>query len=226
MLHTGPPVEPRPSASVLLVRERRPWEVLMMRRPGGADFAPGAYVFPGGSVHGEDSSFPDEIEAAAVRELFEEVGVLLARRGRSFATDSDCVAVREALAGGSGFPAALAGLGLEPAFAELTLFARFITPVQLRRRFDTRFFLARMPEEQTIHPQPGEVADWLWIGLSAALDGDRLTLVHATRRVLAAVAGEPDLERLISGFQGRSVKAVQVEIRQLEDGSWELITPA
>jgi hypothetical protein len=83
-----------------------------------------------------------------------------------------------------------------------------------------------MPEEQTIHPQPGEVADWLWIGPSAALDGDRLTLVHATRRVLAAVAGEPDLERLISGFQGRSVKAVQVEIRQLEDGSWELITPA
>jgi 8-oxo-dGTP pyrophosphatase MutT (NUDIX family) len=226
MLHAGPPVEPRPSASVLLVREGRPWELLMMRRPGGADFAPGAYVFPGGSVHAEDSSFLDEIEGAAVRELFEEVGVLLARRGPSFATDSDCRALREALADGAGFPDALSGLGLEPAFNELTLFARFITPVQLRRRFDTRFFLARMPAGQTIHPQPGEVEDWLWIGPDEAMDADRLKLVHATRRVLAAVTGEPDVERLIGGFQGRIVEAVQVEIRQLEDGSWELITPA
>ena len=50
----GPPVTPRPAATVLLVRDGDPWELLMVRRPGGADFAPGAYVFPGGAVHDED----------------------------------------------------------------------------------------------------------------------------------------------------------------------------
>ena len=75
-INEGPPVTPRPSATVLLVREAPnagDWELLLMRRPGGADFAPGAYVFPGGTVHAGDSKFPDEIRAAAVRELFEEV---------------------------------------------------------------------------------------------------------------------------------------------------------
>ncbi len=226
MLNPGPPVEPRSSASVLLVRDGDPWELLMMRRPGGADFAPGAYVFPGGSVHPEDSTSPDELVAAAVRELFEEVGILLARRDGAFARDPDCGAVRDALWSGAGFPAALAGLGLEPAFDGLTLFARWITPLQLRRRFDTRFFLARLPEGQTIHPQPGEVDDWLWIGPTQALESGRLTLVHATRQVLGAVAHENDLERLIDGFRGRAVHPVRPVLQQLADGSWEVITPA
>lgn len=226
MLNPGPPVEPRPSASVLLMREGHPWQVLMMRRPGGAEFAPGAYVFPGGSVHQEDAAFADQIEGAAVRELFEEVGVLLARRDGTFAADPDCGSVRAALEAGAGFPAALAGKGLEPAFDQLTLFARWITPLQLRRRFDTRFFLAAMPEGQMIHPQPGEVDDWLWIEPTRALEGDRLTLVHATRQVLGAVAHEPDLARLIDQFRGRSVEPVRPVLKQLADGGWEIETPA
>ena len=59
MLQDGPPVEPRPSATVIVLRGRSPFEVLMMRRPGGAEFAPNAYVFPGGSVHAEDHAFGD-----------------------------------------------------------------------------------------------------------------------------------------------------------------------
>src|SRR5437879_10985174 len=90
----GPPVTPRPSATVLLVRGAQEWELLLMQRPGGADFAPGAYVFPGGTVHADDHAWPDEIRAAAMRELFEEVGILLARSGRRFARDRDCEAMR------------------------------------------------------------------------------------------------------------------------------------
>jgi 8-oxo-dGTP pyrophosphatase MutT (NUDIX family) len=225
MLNPGDPVEPRPSASVLLARGDRPWQVLMMRRPGGAEFAPGAYVFPGGSVHAEDSAFEDAIAAAAVRELFEEVGVLLARRDGAFARDPHCAALRQALEAGSGFGEALAGLGLEPAFDQLTLFTRWITPLQLRRRFDTRFYIARLPESQTIHHQPGEVEDWLWLEPSEALQGDRLTLVHATRQILGLVSGQPDLERLLEGFRGRPVEPNRPVLRQLADGGWEIITP-
>ena len=78
-INTGDPVEPRPSATVLLIRGSRPFELLLVRRPGGADFAPGAYVFPGGTVHADDRGADDEIKAAAIRELFEEAGILLAR---------------------------------------------------------------------------------------------------------------------------------------------------
>src|ERR1700738_169011 len=65
MVHDGPPVKPRPAATVLLVRGAEPWEVLMLRRPGGADFAPGAHVFPGGSVHAEDRLLGDPLPGAA-----------------------------------------------------------------------------------------------------------------------------------------------------------------
>src|SRR5205085_9264042 len=102
-INHGVPVVPRPSATVLLIRGRDPWELLLMRRPGGADFAPGAYVFPGGTVHDDDRAFEDEIRAAAVRELFEEVGILLARQGRSFARDADAARLRSLLSEGASF---------------------------------------------------------------------------------------------------------------------------
>src|SRR5438094_3810261 len=106
-INTGDPVEPRPSATVLLIRGSRPFELLLVRRPGGADFAPGAYVFPGGTVHADDRAFEDELRAAAVRELFEEVGVLLVPGAR----DAECAALRDLVEKGASFGDALKQLG-------------------------------------------------------------------------------------------------------------------
>ena len=219
-INLGTPVEPRPSATVLLVRDTDPWELLMVHRPGGADFAPGAYVFPGGSVHSEDASWPDPIRGAAVRELFEEVGVLLARRqGGRFARDADCARVREALAGGAGFTAALRELGLEPAFDRLVLFERWITPPQLSRRFDARFYFARMPAGQTILPQEGEVTDWLWIAPLRALNDSAVTLVYATRAVLESVAtGEHATILMRRARRLKHVPVVEPRLVETESG--------
>jgi 8-oxo-dGTP pyrophosphatase MutT (NUDIX family) len=218
-LNTGPPVEPRPSATVLLIRENDPWELLMVRRPGGADFAPGAYVFPGGSVHHDDAAWPDPIRAAAVRELFEEVGVLLARRGREFARDADSTRVRDALAGGAGFTEALRGATLEPAFDRLVLFERWITPPQLSRRFDARFYFAGMPAGQTVHPQEGEVTDWLWIDPGRALEDPAVTLVYATRAVLESVAtGEPAAKLMTRARRRKRVPMIQPQLVEKETG--------
>jgi 8-oxo-dGTP pyrophosphatase MutT (NUDIX family) len=225
MLNEGPPVDPRPAATVVLARGRAPWEVLLMRRPGGAEFAPGAYVFPGGSVHREDRSFADEIRAAAMRELFEEVGVLLARRRGRFARDADCGRLRDLLSRRVAFTAALAQLELEPAFDRLAYFARWVTPKPLRRRFDTRFFVCRLPAGQTIHPQPGEVEEWVWVLPSAALSQDHITLVHATRMNLLALAAEPDVSRLIAKVRRRRPPTlIEPSLVQTPEG-WRVVMP-
>lgn len=219
----GPPATPRPSATVLLVRDGSPWELLLVRRPGGADFAPGAYVFPGGTVHESDRSFEDEIRAAAVRELFEEAGILLARRGTRFAREPDCEKMRALAERAREFDRALGELGLVPAFDRLVPFARWVTPALLRRRFDARFFLARLPSGQEIRPQPGEVTDWVWIAPRRALDDPEITLVYATRAVLESVAASPNVSALLA--KARRIKEIPiVEPRIVEtDGGWEIV---
>jgi 8-oxo-dGTP pyrophosphatase MutT (NUDIX family) len=200
----GPAVTPRPSATVLLVRDHDPWDVLMVQRPGGADFAPGAYVFPGGTVHEHDRMFDDPLRAAAVREVFEEVGILLAPNAR----DAECAEVRKCIKAGASFGHALDELGLTPSFDELVMFARWVTPALMRRRFDARFYLGRLPDGQTVRPQEGEVTDWLWIAPSRALDSPDITLVYATRAVLESVADARDVSTLFA--RARELKEVPI----------------
>jgi len=226
MVNRGTPVTPRPAATVLLVDPAvSPWRLLMMRRPGGADFAPGAYVFPGGSVHPEDAELGDRDRAAAVRELFEEVGLLLARRrDRRFARNRECADLRERLSAGGGWVESLRSLDLTPALDRLAFLARWITPEAVSRRFDTRFYVARRPSGQTVHPQPGEVTDWLWTSPADALTPGGPTLVHATRRILESVAGEPDAARLIARLRRRpETPPVTPRVVGRPDGGFEIV---
>jgi len=194
-----------------------------VHRPGGADFAPGAYVFPGGTVHDGDQTWGDEIRAAAVRELFEEAGILLARRGRRFARESDCARVRALLEGGAPFEQAMRQLDLEPALDRLVMFARWVTPAQMRRRFDARFFLARLPAGQSVRPQEGEVTDWLWISPQRALESPEITLVYATRTVLESVAtGEEASAVLARARRMRDIPTVEPRVVETERG-WEIV---
>jgi recombination protein RecT len=219
-------VTPRPAATVLLVDPSvSPWQLLMMRRPGGADFAPGAYVFPGGSVHAGDGELGDIDRAAGVRELFEEMGLLLARRrDRRFARVRECERLRERLAAGESWTAALRSLELTLALDRLAFLARWITPEAVSRRFDTRFYVARRPSGQTVHPQPGEVADWLWISPAGALAADGPNLVHATRRILESVADEADAGRLIARLRRRpETPPVTPRVVRLPEGGFRVV---
>jgi 8-oxo-dGTP pyrophosphatase MutT (NUDIX family) len=218
-INEGAPVTPRPSATVLLIRESDPWELLLVQRPGGADFAPGAFVFPGGAVHDDDRRWEDEIRGAALRELFEEAGILLVRG----AVDAECAKVRSLLESGRSFSEALREVGLTPAFEDLVLFARWVTPAQLRRRFDARFYLARLPAGQSVHPQEGEVTSWRWISPREALVNEDVTLVYATRAVLESVAAAREAETLFE--QARLLREVPVvEPRMVEtESGWEVV---
>ena len=215
----SPPAIPRASATVLLIRGKKPWELLLMRRPGGADFAPGAYVFPGGTVQPEDSESGDEIAMAAVRELFEEVGILVARSHRRLAREADCQRVRAGLARGRTFFQALRACRLEPAFDRLVFLARWVTPALLRRRYDTRFFLTRLPAGQVVRPHEGEVTDWLWISPQTALTDARITLVYATRAVLESVASDEDAASFIARVRHqKEAPIVEPRLVQTESG--------
>lgn len=200
----GRPATPRDSASVLVLDgSTTPWRVLMLRRPGGADFAPGAWVFPGGSVAAEDETRSDRLRAAAVRELWEEAGLLLARRstGRRLAAATDAGRVREAVSAGSGFWEALSDLRLEATPERLVPVTRWITPVGLRRRFDTRFYAVRAPRQPVV-PQLGEVTEWRWVTAAEALSAGP-ELVYATRRILELVSPVADASVLLRRLRGR-----------------------
>ncbi len=200
----------------------------MMQRPSGVEFAPGAYVFPGGSVQESDRAVaagPDACRAAAVRELFEEVGILLARRrAGGQARPEDCDRLRQRLAVDGDWWESLELLGLEPAFDRLIFLARWITPEAVRRRFDARFYLARRPARQEVVAHPQEVAGWRWITPRAALQ--ELPLVYATRRILESVAAEPDISRLIARLRRRRESPpVMPRIVRRADGSIDIQEP-
>src|SRR5262245_3864158 len=168
---------PKPAATIMLVRDAPAgMEVLMLQRNFESAFVPGVHVFPGGTLDEEDESpvlhaycdGPDDKAAslvlgvakgglafwiAAIRELFEEAGVLLARD-----TSGDLLSLadagqadrmrrarKEAETGAITFGAIVAAERLRLAADRLTYFSRWITPEGAVRRYDTRFFYALAP---------------------------------------------------------------------------------
>ena len=143
-------VRPRDAASLILLRGKgRDLELLAGRRPGHVKFMPGVWVFPGGAIDPEEikpwrvetggAHFPPRLARcarAALRETWEEVGVLVGRR-----TGSPSPAARDwhRL---SPIEAAYAERGVSAALDALTYIGRAITPTPVFRRFNTRFFLA------------------------------------------------------------------------------------
>jgi 8-oxo-dGTP pyrophosphatase MutT (NUDIX family) len=204
------------------MRGKKPWELLLMRRPRDADFAAGAYVFPGGVAHSEDSQWGDEIAAAAVRELFEEVGILLALGSGRVARDRDSDQIRALISGGKSFAEALRSIGLQPALDRLVLLTRWVTPALLSRRYDARFYLARLPAGQTVRAEPGEVTDWLWVTPERALSDPAITLVYATKKVLESVNADEDATSLITRTRRlKNVPVVEPRMTRTESG-WEI----
>ena len=160
------PAEVRDAATVVVTRgEGVATEVLLLRRGDTAGFMAGMFVYPGGRVDAADleaAAGDAEMAArwAAIRECFEEAGLLLAVAADGGApAASQCDAVRSA---GAPFAGALAAAGLTPSLQALQLFGRWVTPAVERRRFDTRFYLARCPEGQVAAADGFEMVEHRW----------------------------------------------------------------
>jgi glyoxylase-like metal-dependent hydrolase (beta-lactamase superfamily II)/8-oxo-dGTP pyrophosphatase MutT (NUDIX family) len=214
------PATPRPAATVLLLRDTAAGiEILMTRRSPTASFAPGAYVFPGGGIDAADAQAhaiaarratqSDERltqAIAAIRESFEELGILLARHGDGrFATAADV----HALDRHAPFAPQIRERGLVLAADQVFLLAHWITDRDLPRRFDVPFLVARMPEGQVPVADEAEQFEPVWVRPADALARhaagqffmvfptirtlERLQKFESVDAVLAACASEQPL---------------------------------
>ncbi len=198
-MNANTPPEPRPAATVVLLRDssRGVLEVFMVERHHKMDFAAAARVFPGGRVDTSDSEYAgntaDAFRIAAIRETFEESGILLARlTGASSLISAQHLrnlqSARAAVNSGElKFADLLARENLTPATDLLTPFAHWITPVVYPKRYDTHFFMVRAPVEHVGEHDGYESVDSLWISPAEALaaaDERKGKLEFATRRNL------------------------------------------
>jgi 8-oxo-dGTP pyrophosphatase MutT (NUDIX family) len=247
------PAVPRDAATVMLLRpvggadgDGGAFEVYMLKRQSSMKFAPGAYVFPGGSVDPRDAdqdvawTGPDAAEwgerlgtapglaralvCAAVRETFEESGVLLAGSSPDeVVADTraeDWEADRHALLDRS---VSLAGLlarrGLILRSDLLRAWSRWITPELERRRYDTRFFAAALPPGQRTRDVGGEAAGVAWVRPADAVAAGvrkEIFLMVPTRVTLSELGACGTIAGVLSAE--RQIEPVVPEVTMTSDG--------
>jgi 8-oxo-dGTP pyrophosphatase MutT (NUDIX family) len=207
----------RDAATVILVSDRPDLHVLMLERTRRAVFGPGATVFPGGAVDPGDGAWGlaerilglDDATAsalqgiargglafrvAAVRECFEEAGILLARAasGRPVEHDDGLAAARTELnAGALAFGDMLSARDLVFDARELRVFSHWLTPVGAPRRYNTWFFVAPAPEGEEGTHDDNELVASAWVrpvdALAQHADGD-IDLIFPTEMSLRALS--------------------------------------
>ena len=196
------PVPARDAATVLLLRESSSaLEVFLVRRNTVVDFMAGAHVFPGGKVDAADSepglivrltgererSTAPELYVAAIRETFEEAGVLLSTRLGAHALEE----ARTALARKDSFASILQTVEATLDAGLLAPWTRWVTPEVSPKRFDARFFLAAAPAEQLARHDDYETTESLWIDPATALahvQRGEMMIAPATYKCLAVLA--------------------------------------
>lgn len=224
----------------------------MVRRHARSHVAPSAYVFPGGTARPDDREpFPpawtgpgelstalsarsDEpvasegaaaIFVAAIRELFEEAGVLLTHEGdqvrrRAGSGSPEVEQARDELnAGRLSLARLMQGWGVEPAFDELVPFSHWVTPVLRTARFDTWFFVAAMPSDQEAVHCNVETTDGAWLAPTAALAdaaAGRIEMVFATRMQLARMAQRGSVEELLRFARTKPIRRILPRLTSAE----------
>src|SRR6202790_4216634 len=246
-------VTPRPASTILLLRDsaatkgaddngRGEIEVFMMVRHYEIDFNSGALVFPGGSVDKGDQeiianpalySGGEGLDAralsfriAAIRETFEESGILLARpRGSHTLVDARRAGEIEAIhrtalcEGKTTFLKVLTDNGMLLALDELVPYAHWITPEGMPKRFDTWFFLAAAPPEQAGAHDGRESTDSIWLSPREALEGGdngRFKLPFPTTRNLIRLGKQRSVAAALE--HARQQPIVTVMPMMIKDG--------
>jgi 8-oxo-dGTP pyrophosphatase MutT (NUDIX family) len=239
-------VAPRPASTILLLRDsaKHEVEVFMMVRHYEIDFNSGALVFPGGSVDQSDREMIGRPELysggagldegalsfriAAIRETFEESGILLARpRDSDLLVDGKRAGEIEAChraalcEGKTPFHKILADSGMRLALDLLVPYAHWITPEGVPKRFDTWFFLAAAPPEQAGAHDGRESTDSIWLSPREALagaDSGRFKLPFPTTRNLIRLGKQTRVNAALDEACGKPIVTVMPVVTRLNGG--------
>src|SRR5580698_6378235 len=241
-------VAPRPASTILLLRDSNntpgEFEVFMMVRHYEIDFNSGALVFPGGSVDKGDQEIiarPElysggegldaaslSFRIAAIRETFEESGILLARpRGSTDLVDAKRAgeietAHRTALCESkTTFLDVLSESKMVLALDLLVPYAHWITPEGMPKRFDTWFFLAAAPPEQAGAHDGKESTDSIWLSPREALaggDSGRFKLPFPTTRNLIRLGKQGSVQAALDDSRGKKIVTVMPIMTRLNGG--------
>ncbi len=233
------PVEPRPAATVLLVRDRGALEVLMVVRHEKAHFA-SALVFPGGMVdpddgdpawsdlalaHGDLPEAERAIRIAGYRELYEETGVLLADRS---APPPAGTAEPDAAPAGERFMDTLRRIGARIDLSAMHPFAHWITPITAPRRFDTHFRICGLGTETVAVSDGHETVSAEWVRPADALEmgaaGTR-NLLFPTRMNLTLLARASSVEEAIDQAVRRPLVTVLPRVEKRPEGVFIVLPP-
>lgn len=234
-----------PAATVLLVRDDpvEGLEVFMVVRHHQIDFASGALVFPGGKVARGDTDpaladycdgavgLTEEERAfrvAAVRETFEECGILLARaKGSDALVGPDVAEAYDSWRGPldkgeRDIIELLKEANLRLALDTMVPFARWVTPDMMPKRFDTMFYVAAVPENQLAGHDGREAVESTWIApdraVREAADG-KWTIIFPTRLNVEKLAKSETVAEALERAHGEEVKTVTPELVRTETGN-------
>jgi 8-oxo-dGTP pyrophosphatase MutT (NUDIX family) len=247
--------EPRQAATVLLLRNGDAGlEVYLLRRTTGMPFAGGMTAYPGGGVDprdggteiawdgpspaewaeafGCDERTARELVCAAVRETFEEAGVLLAGDPETGAvvpdvSGDDWEKQRQALlARELSLAELLAARGLALRSDLLRPFAHWITPPVEPRRYDTKFFVAALPVGQEARDVSGEADEASWLTPSAALaelSAGARPMLPPTTHTLGQLEPFPDVAAALAGSPPEPLHPISPTFEDTPDGKWAVL---
>ena len=238
----GPPAPVKASSTVILLRDApAQLEVFMIRRHTGMLFAGGMYVFPGGVVDAADHIGRDHAQAhafAAIRETFEECGVLLASGADVEAAALDAAAPDAAaleadrlalIEHRATFDDVLVRHGLVPQPHLLLPWSRWITPEFEPRRYDTHFYVAIAPANEEARFVGGEADLAQWVTPEFALDAQKrgewllMPPTESTLRELTKFRAAADV---VAAGTSRDLSPVQVQLDlDVEPPTWVVATP-
>jgi 8-oxo-dGTP pyrophosphatase MutT (NUDIX family) len=241
--NTEKPAAPAvPAATILLVRDgAKGLEVFMVKRHHQIDFATGALVFPGGKASKSDfdpdlgahmdgaaawSSEMRALAAAAIREAFEEAGILLARDGGTgeFVDEARLQRLEQYRQ-----PLEKAEIGLRDlvekenlrlACDHLVHFAHWITPKMMPKRFDTHFFIALAPHGHTGRHDGRESVDSVWITPDEAIaDRKRWNIIFPTKLNLMKLAQSKSVDAALEAARAAPPLTVEPWVEQGPEGA-------
>jgi len=250
-------VEPKHAATVILLRDAADgMQSYLLRRTRTMAFAAGMYVFPGGSVDPRDEALADDhwagpppaawagllsadealtkaLVCAAVRETFEESGVLLAGSGPddvvADTTGEEWESDRAALVDRSlAFASMLDRRGLMLRADLLRPWAHWITPEFEPKRYDTRFFVAALPAGQRTRDVGGEADKVAWVRPRDALDAadkGEMGMLPPTAFTLSEVASYDDVAAVLAAGSARDIKPVLPKLVVGDDEEARLLLP-